>query len=169
MSKHNPPDSVVDQPGLRPTIWRQAGRPVGPEDDILEFHGKVLPPGSAPKDSTFDPNADDGPSQAANSDVAEDAQTSAMDTIGGATSADVHRGYGHPGQGQTSTELRHDGQHGRKSEPLGLAGVTSSTATNQAADPRIDQTQRALDKDEAQPGRGDKGAEAAEDIAPESA
>lgn len=94
-----------------------------------------------------------------------------MDTIGGATSADVHKGYGHPGQGQTSTELRHDGQHGRKKEPLGLQRIADDPvpATNQMADPRIDQTQRALDKDEAQPGRGDKGSRAAEDLPPENA
>ena len=36
------------------------------------------------------------------------------DTLTGATSADVHSGLGHPGQGMSSKELRHDGQPGRK-------------------------------------------------------
>ena len=42
------------------------------------------------------------------------APTTAEDTMTGATSADVHNGLGHPGSGQTSTETRHDGMHGRK-------------------------------------------------------
>lgn len=40
--------------------------------------------------------------------------TRASDTLVGATSADVHDGLGHSGQGMTSKELRHDGQPGRK-------------------------------------------------------
>ncbi|KAG1822630.1 uncharacterized protein BJ212DRAFT_1263798 [Suillus subaureus] len=40
--------------------------------------------------------------------------TRASDTLVGATSADVHDGLGHPGQGMSSKELRHDGQPGRK-------------------------------------------------------
>ncbi|KAG2758066.1 hypothetical protein P692DRAFT_20710223 [Suillus brevipes Sb2] len=40
--------------------------------------------------------------------------TRASDTLVGATSSDVHGGLGHPGQGMTSKELRHDGQPGRK-------------------------------------------------------
>lgn len=38
----------------------------------------------------------------------------ASDTLTGATSADVYDGLGHPGQGMSSKELRHDGQPGRK-------------------------------------------------------
>lgn len=45
---------------------------------------------------------------------------SAGDTLGGATSADVHDGLGHPGQGMTSNELHHDGQHGRKRQGQGI-------------------------------------------------
>lgn len=41
-------------------------------------------------------------------------RTSAADTLTGATSQDVHNHLGHPGTGQTSSELHHDGQHGRK-------------------------------------------------------
>ncbi|THH04346.1 hypothetical protein EW145_g5579 [Phellinidium pouzarii] len=46
--------------------------------------------------------------------------TTASDTLTGATSADVHDGYGHPGQGQTSAELHHDGQKGRKKQEVGV-------------------------------------------------
>ncbi|KAH9831187.1 uncharacterized protein C8Q71DRAFT_727014 [Rhodofomes roseus] len=45
--------------------------------------------------------------------------TSAGDTLTGATSKDVHAHLGHPGSGQTSSELHHDGQHGRKHAPRG--------------------------------------------------
>lgn len=41
----------------------------------------------------------------------------------GATSADVHTGLGHPGQGQTSNELQHGGPNTAKRQPAGLEGV----------------------------------------------
>lgn len=46
-------------------------------------------------------------------------RTKASDTLTGATSSDVHAGLGHPGQGQTSSELHHDGEHHRKKHGLG--------------------------------------------------
>ncbi|KAL5514328.1 hypothetical protein ACEPAG_2416 [Sanghuangporus baumii] len=46
-------------------------------------------------------------------------QTTASDTLTGATSADVHSGLGHPGAGETSNELRHDGQKHRKKHGAG--------------------------------------------------
>jgi hypothetical protein len=46
----------------------------------------------------------------------------ASSTLQGATSGDVHTGLGHPGQGQTSQELR-DGSKGA----TGLAGLSSQT------------------------------------------
>lgn len=94
-----------------------------------------------------------------------------MDTIGGATSADVSKGIGQPLQGQTKSEIRHDGHPGRSKVGRGLIGVpgTSVTATNRAADPAVDERQRALNKDEATPGRGDKGAVGAEDVPSASA
>ena len=51
---------------------------------------------------------------------------SASSTIPGTDSAAVHTGLGHPGQGQTSNELRHDGQHGGKKQGLGLAGLAET-------------------------------------------
>lgn len=49
--------------------------------------------------------------------------TRASDTLIGATSADVHDGLGHPGQGMSSKELRHDGQPGRKRHGEGVDQV----------------------------------------------
>lgn len=63
-----------------------------------------MPAGSAPKDRTFQPNAENEvPGQAMN-DVSADtddptAKTSALDTLGGTDSGAVHTGLGHPGQG----------------------------------------------------------------------
>jgi hypothetical protein len=58
----------------------------------------------------------------------------------------VHTGYGHPGSGQTSSEL-----HGRrKKERSGLAGV--------GADPRDPIRERALDIDVPKGTRGKSGA-----------
>ena len=39
----------------------------------------------------------------------------------GATSADVHSGYGHPGSGMSSSELNHNGQSHRKKYGFGGA------------------------------------------------
>ncbi|KAG6891573.1 hypothetical protein C0992_003600 [Termitomyces sp. T32_za158] len=40
----------------------------------------------------------------------------ARDTLSGATSSSVHAGLGHPGSGQSSKELHHNGRPGRKRE-----------------------------------------------------
>lgn len=97
-------------------------------DAAPEFSAKILPAGSAPASKTYQPNpVNETPGQADN-DLAgrshgkEDTTTSALDTLGGATSADVHTGYGHPGSGQTSSEIRHEGKSGRDRERLGLVG-----------------------------------------------
>ena len=64
----------------------------------------------------------------------------------------MHTGLGHPGQGQTSTELRHDGQHTSKNvggHGGGLAGVGASVPSgNQMADERTQPSQRAGEKEE---------------------
>ena len=103
-------------------------------------------------------------------DVDADApQTSAADTIGGATSAEVHTGLGHPGQ--TSSERRHDGQRHRKNPGQSLEGVGKSGAMGKTVDSHDPgfANQRALDKDEAVVGRGNVGGPSAEDRLPESA
>jgi hypothetical protein len=64
---------------------------------------------------------------------------------------------GKPLQGQTHTELRHDGQHKRKNQKLGLAGLASHQPAQQdPADERVDERQRALSKEDAVQPRGDK-------------
>ena len=114
-------------------------------------YAQTLPPGSAPPENTFQPNPiNETPGQANNDDVLrghgkESTKVSASDTIGGATSADVHTGYGHPGQGQTGA----DNQHGRGG---GLAGVGASglQAELGGVDERLDPSQRGIEKEGAQ-------------------
>ena len=130
-------------------------------DAAPEFSAKTLPPGSAPADRTFTPNAtSEVPGQADNASVERDhgkesTKTTASSTLSGATSGDVHTGLGHPGQGQTSSELRHDGRGG------GLAGVGASgvASGNQMVDTDTQPKERGLDKEEGQyaGSRGDKG------------
>lgn len=87
-----------------------------PADHTEEFTAKTLPAGSAPADKTFKPNT------AGEVPPVED-NLAASETIGGATSADVRTGLGHPGQGMTSQEIHHDG--GKQGK--GLVGVGASS------------------------------------------
>ncbi|KAF2461803.1 hypothetical protein BDY21DRAFT_329697 [Lineolata rhizophorae] len=146
-------------------------------DRAPEFHAQTLPPGTAPREATFRPNANTEVPPTTNyarSDAVDpDAPTvDASATIGGATSADMHQGLGHPGQGQTSAEMRHDGEKHRAKQTHGLGGVGANVGTkNQMVDPHDPQFagQRALDKDEAEIGRGNLGGPPAEDRLPANA
>lgn len=123
----------------------QPGKLVG-NDAAPEFQAETLPAGSAPASRTFKPNpVDDVP--------AGQNAPRASDTIGGATSADVSTGLGHPGAGQTSRELRHDGG---KSQGSGLEGV-GATVNQSSINPHdpVHANQRALDNDDAVVGRSD--------------
>ncbi|KAF8895360.1 hypothetical protein BD779DRAFT_1668646 [Infundibulicybe gibba] len=51
----------------------------------------------------------------------ESPMTGAGETLGGATSADVHDGIGKPGSGMSSKELHHNGQPGRKRDAQGIS------------------------------------------------
>ncbi|PQE10387.1 phosphatidylinositol n-acetylglucosaminyltransferase gpi3 subunit protein [Rutstroemia sp. NJR-2017a WRK4] len=107
------------RPGSEPMTKKdhKPGNQVG-NDAVPEFHAQTLPPGSAPKDRTFQPDpSGEYPFQ----DNAE-GTTSAQDTIHGATSADVHTGIGKPINGMTSQEIRGDGSKGSR-EKNGLARV----------------------------------------------
>ena len=86
-----------------------------------------MPAGSAPADRTFAPNtgATSIPGEALNPDADPEGTTSASDTLGGATSGDVHTGIGKPASGMTSQEAHHDMQGGRKKHTQGLQGVAS--------------------------------------------
>jgi hypothetical protein len=77
---------------------RQQSRP--------EFTAATLPAGTVLLHRTFKPNTqNEVPGQANNLNISKENWTSAQDTVGGATSADVPTGYGYPGSGLTSREL----------------------------------------------------------------
>ena len=102
--------------------------------------------------------------------------TAAQDTLPGSTSADVHTGLGHPGAGQSSAEMRHDGQKGRKNPGQGLQGVGASGVrefkTADESDPKFKDL-RGIDKEDRVLGRGEipsaeeRVAESAETVAHE--
>ena len=68
----------------------------------------------------------------------------------------MHTGLGHPGQGQTSSELRQGGKQGGGLAGVGASGVASS---NQMVDKDTQPKERGLEKEEGQFAgtRGDKG------------
>ena len=117
-------------------------------DAAPEFHAKVLPPGSAPAENTFQPNPiNEVPGQADNENVLrghgkESTKTSALDSIPGATSGDVHKGLGHPGQGQTSADKDVSGRSGLMG--VGASGVQSGMG---GVDERTDASQRGIEKE----------------------
>ncbi|KAI5201837.1 hypothetical protein E4T39_05006 [Aureobasidium subglaciale] len=132
-----------DEPLL--SSGHQPGKLVG-NDAAPEFHAQTLPAGTAPAASTFQYNneADATPAQGG---------VSASDTIGGATSQQVHTGLGKPVQGQSSAELHHDGQSHRKNPGTGLDGRESG-AQGKTVDSRLPEHagQRNLESDKAQGG-----------------
>lgn len=138
---------------------------------VPEFKAKTVPPGSAPSDRTFKPNSANAAippasEEADNTSKDPDATTATSDTLGGATSGDVYTGLGRPMQGQTSSELRHDGYPHRKRPETGLVGVASGVyATDHPLDEDVQPGQRALEKEEGVHAgkRGDKFERAAED------
>lgn len=135
---------------------------------------EAFPQGTAPASNSYTPDSNDVASQANNPDVLrshgkESTYTSAADTLMGATSADVNTGFGKPLQGQTGIELAHDGQHGRKKQPAGLAGVGAFRE-----DKGIERTfpsQRALEKEEGAlaGSRGNKADRSVQDVPGETA
>nr|POE85169.1 hypothetical protein CFP56_67327 [Quercus suber] len=103
--------SRAPREGPMTTHGHQPGQLVG-NDAAPEFSAETLPAGTAPKDRTFAPQNDP--------EVAAGGDTKASDTVMGATSSDVHAGLGKPVQGQSSAEVRHDGQSHRKNVGQGL-------------------------------------------------
>jgi hypothetical protein len=185
MSELNNIDSVATpkqgefKPSVQPSHAPQEhgghkpGVKASPGDYAPEFHTETYPPGTAPASSSFTPNTvNESGSQANNPNVErghgkESVKTSAGDTLMGSTSQDVHTGLGHPGSGQTSSELRHDGQSHRKHGGGGLEGVGASRLP---AYERDLPDQRGLEREQARGGQhGNKGTLGAEDIQPESA
>lgn len=173
MSASKNPDSVSDQTGefhsrVAPAVPMETGghKPgvqVSEKDRAPEFSAQTLPAGTAPADSTFEPNPDLN-----NQKIYQ----KASDTITGATSGDVHTGLGHPGQGQTSSELHHDGQHHNKKQGLGNAGLgVVGNKGSQQVDPHDPAfaNQRNLDQDVPSGQRGTVGGPAAQERLPETA
>ena len=135
------------------------------------FSAQTLPAGSAPPDKTYKPNPiNETPGQANNEDTLrshgkESTYTSASDTLGGATSADVHTGYGHPGQGQVASDTDRKNRQGLAG--VGASGVASS---GQGVDERLNPSQRGLDRESGGlAGKKDTEAPGAEERFPESA
>ncbi|KAK5705894.1 hypothetical protein LTR17_021269 [Elasticomyces elasticus] len=156
--------SSVERSEPLTTHGHQPGKLVGNEAKP-EFEAKTLPAGSAPSKSTFAPNPTDNVPpvqqyQDSSSIEADAPQTSASDTLGGASSAQVHQGLGKPIQGQSSSELR-DGSKGRTG---GTEGVNTTSQSGISTDAMP--SQRALDNDNADVGRGEPAS--AEDRVPES-
>ncbi|KAK4986859.1 hypothetical protein LTR66_007742 [Elasticomyces elasticus] len=86
-------------PGSEPitTHGHKPGKIVSEADAAPEFHAQVIPAGTAPPDRTFKPNnLGEVPPAQDKSAGSEAEQTSASDTLGGATSADVNKGVGKP-------------------------------------------------------------------------
>lgn len=107
-----------------------------------------------------------------NDNEADSGVASATSTLGGSTSADVNTGLGKPIQGQTSAELRHDGQTHRKAVGGGGVEGLNTAPGYKNVDPHAPEHagQRALDSEVAQPGqRGTVGGPPAEERLPETA
>jgi hypothetical protein len=158
-----------------------------------KFTAETYPPGTAPKQDAYQPAPSNEVPLITNYDdqnVDPDSTTaSAADTIGGATSSDVHTGLGHPSSSQTPTEIRHDGAHGLKKQTTGLKGVGAGGADTRLPGDRVAgmdnergkgidagkpgfKSQRASDRDEAAGAtgmRGTVGGLTAQERIPESA
>jgi hypothetical protein len=142
------------------TITQHApGKLVSEADRAPEFHAQVLPAGSAPASKTFTPNPDLNNQKTF---------TSASSTLVGTDSGAVHTGLGHPGQGQTSSEL-HDGSKKQGGAGGGLAGLAEKVEQGNVRDLKDDPKyahQRNLD-DVPTGQRGNTGGPPAEEREPE--
>ncbi|KAI1260370.1 hypothetical protein F5Y18DRAFT_256332 [Xylariaceae sp. FL1019] len=133
MSVNRNPDSVAGQgefhdrvPPSEP-LTRKGHAPgvLTGNDRVPEFHAETHPPGTAPPEHTFQPRPE-GENLGQSSETA----TSAADTLGGASSADVYQGYGKPMQGQTNRELHGEHLGKRKKERSGLEGTGASAGVD---------------------------------------
>ncbi|KAI1419756.1 hypothetical protein F5Y12DRAFT_776302 [Xylaria sp. FL1777] len=105
-----PPSKPLEKGGHKPGVL------VG-NDRAPEFHAETYPPGTAPRENTFQPRP-----EGEFSAQALGTAPSAEETIQGATSKDVYRGMGKPLQGQEAREIKKPhGRHNKK-EGTGIAG-----------------------------------------------
>ncbi|KAI0101065.1 hypothetical protein F4814DRAFT_432134 [Daldinia grandis] len=119
---HVPPAEPLTTTGHKPGV--KVGNDAAPE-----FHAEKYPPGTAPRENTFQPRPD-GETLAEAPNVESQRLTDPVDTLGGTTSQAVHTGLGKPIQGQSGAEL-HGSLHGdhtsrRKKEHAGLEGTGAS-------------------------------------------
>ncbi|OTB09819.1 hypothetical protein K445DRAFT_380626 [Daldinia sp. EC12] len=110
------------------TTGHKPGVKVGNEA-VPEFHAEKYPPGTAPRENTFQPRPEgETPAEAPN--VESQQLTDPVDTLGGTTSQAVHTGLGKPIQGQSGAELhgnlQGDHTNRRKKEHAGLEGTGAS-------------------------------------------
>ncbi|KAI1800236.1 hypothetical protein F4811DRAFT_540153 [Daldinia bambusicola] len=110
------------------TTGHKPGVKVG-NDAAPEFHAEKYPPGTAPREHTFQPRPDgETPAEAPN--VESQQLTDPADTLGGTTSQAVYTGLGKPIQGQSGAELhgklQGDHMNRRKKEHAGLEGTGAS-------------------------------------------
>ncbi|KAK5656441.1 hypothetical protein OQA88_4822 [Cercophora sp. LCS_1] len=134
------PDSVVGQGEFHDRIKRskppthhghQIGQKIGNEG-VPEFHAETFPPGTAPKEHSYQPNPiKEIPGQALNDNMDPSLRSSALD-MPGATSQDVYNAntFARAMEGQTGRELRGADAGKRQSERSGLEGVGASTGDN---------------------------------------
>ncbi|MCJ1420837.1 hypothetical protein MMC32_007196 [Xylographa parallela] len=128
------------------TSGHKPGMKVG-NDAAPEFSAQVLPAGSAPADRTFEPNPiNETPGQANNDDTLrahgkESTYTSASDTLGGATSGDVHTGLGLPTD-ISATEEKHGSGTG-----LAGRGTSGAPSGSMPVDERTTPSQRGLERE----------------------
>jgi hypothetical protein len=141
------------------TFQHKPGVLASEKDRAPEFSAHTVPAGSAPASSTYTPNPDLN-----NQKMYQDAST----TLQGATSADVHTGLGHPGQGQTSSELR---DNTRVDNGLvGLSSQTERSAKNENTTGRDPAFAHQRNLDDVPTGqRGNIGGPPAEEREPETA
>ncbi|TGZ79604.1 hypothetical protein EX30DRAFT_396943 [Ascodesmis nigricans] len=125
------------------THGHQPGRKAHPSDNVATFKAQTLPPGTAPKEHTFQPqNLPDGFRRGAGP---------AMLGMPGITSKDVNIGLGHPVSGMTSREERHD-MHAKRATGLMEMGASEMKAASGKMDPR----QRELEREIGRKGAGVK-------------
>ncbi|KAF2657654.1 hypothetical protein K491DRAFT_594533 [Lophiostoma macrostomum CBS 122681] len=150
-----PPSEPMETSGHKPGVIASK------KDAAPEFSAKTLPAGTAPKENTFTPNPDLNNQKM---------YQSASETLQGATSQDVHTGLGHPGQGQTSSELHHDGQHTRTKQGLGTVGLARVSDSAKPVNPHDPEfaNQRNLEEDVPAGKRGNVGGPPAEERVPET-
>jgi hypothetical protein len=104
-----PPSEPMTTKGHKPYI--KTGK-----EKVPEYHAEKYPPGTAPREHTFEPRPEgEVPAQA------YDATPNAADTLPGVTSKDVYRGEGKPLQGMERRELRGAHPRKRKKERAGVA------------------------------------------------